>query len=174
MKKTLSAALALAALALFGATASLAQKAGGPLESQLVARKVVVAEGRESLADAGTVKPGDVIEYVATYRNAGKDAITGLQATIPIPPQTEFIPGTARPARARASLDGRSFADIPLKRTVTRDGKQIEEQVPYREYRALRWFAGELGAGKTADFTARVKVIDDRTPSEPGSKGGGK
>lgn len=162
----------LVALSLFAAPAAFAQKSGDPLQSVLVARKVIVAEGRESLVEATAARPGDVIEYVATYRNAGKNAITGLQANLPIPPQTEFVPGTARPAQVKASLDGRSFADIPLKRTVVRDGRRIEEQVPYREYRALRWIVGELGGGKSADFAARVKVIDDGPPVEPVNKAG--
>jgi uncharacterized repeat protein (TIGR01451 family) len=161
-------------LAVLAPAAAMAQKPAEPLESRLDARKVVLVDGRESLVDAAAVRPGDLIEYVATYRNTGKGAITGLQATVPIPPQTEFVPGSARPAQAQASVDGRNFAAIPLKRTVTRAGKQIEEQVPFREYRALRWFAGELVGGSTAAFTARVRVIDDRAPSEPGSKGGGK
>ena len=165
---------ALVALSLFAAPAAFAQKAGGPLQSRLVAHKVVVAEGRERLVEATAAKPGDLIEYVATYRNAGEDAITGLQANLPIPSQTEFVPGTARPAQAKASLDGRTFADIPLKRTVERDGRRIEEQVPYREYRALRWIVGELGGGKSADFAARVKVMDDGPPVEPVSREGRK
>jgi uncharacterized repeat protein (TIGR01451 family) len=174
MTKIETLARVLIAALLAAAPVALAQRVGDPLESQLSARKVVVAEGRETLVDAASARPGDVIEYVATYRNTGKSPIRGLQATLPIPQQTEFIPGTTRPAESKASLDGRTFADIPLKRKVTRDGKQIEEQVPYREYRALRWFAGELGGEKTMAFTARVRVVDDRNPSEPGSKAGGK
>jgi uncharacterized repeat protein (TIGR01451 family) len=173
MKKSLGAAMAVLALAAMAVPAAWAQKPAEPLESRLVARKVVVADGKETLVEAANAKPGDVIEYVATYRNTGKDGLTGLQATMPIPPETEYIPGTARPAQAKASVDGRAFADIPLKRTVTRNGKQVEEQVPYREYRALRWLAGELGGGKSATFSARVKVADDRPPGEPGSKAGG-
>lgn len=162
------------AIAAFTALPAAAQKEPDPLESRLSAHKIAVAEGRETRVDAATAKPGDVIEYVATYRNAGKVALKGLQATLPIPRETEFIPGSTTPADAKASIDGRTFADIPLKRKVTRNGQQIEEQVPYREYRALRWNAGELGGEKTMAFTARVRVVDDRTPSEPGSKGGGK
>ena len=162
MTKTLTIAMGAVVLALLAAPAALAQAGQEPLESRLAARKVVVANGRESFVEAGTAKPGDVIEYVATYRNTGKDTITGLQATMPIPPQTEFIPGTAAPARARASLDGRDFADIPLKRTSMRDGRQVEENVPYRDYRYLRWFAADLGGGKMLAFKARVRVIDDR------------
>jgi len=168
------AAGALLAAFLAAAPAAQAQQGGAPLESRLAARKVVVVEGRDAFADANAARPGDVIEYLATYRNTGSSPITGLEATVPIPGNTEFVPGSARPAGARASLDGRNYADIPLKRTVTRGGKQVEEQVPYREYRSLRWTAGELGGGKTLVFTARVRVVDDRAPGEPGSKGGGR
>lgn len=174
MTRKFLVALAVLAAAFTAAGPALAQKAGAPLETRLVARKVVKAEGGERLVEATDARPGDVIEYEATYRNTGSGAITGLLATIPVPPQTEYLPGTARPAGAKASLDGRDFADIPLKRTVQREGRRVEEQVPSREYRYLRWSAGVLAGGQTAAFSARVKVIDDRTPSEPGSKGGGK
>lgn len=174
MRRIWTAAPALLALSLLTLPVAFAQKAPAPVESDLVARKVVVAEGRESLVDAASARPGEVIEYVATYRNTGKGAVTGLQATVPIPPQTEFIAGSARPAQVKASLDGRSYADIPLKRMVERDGRRIEEPVPYREYRYLRWHAGELAGGKSAAFTARVRVIDDRAPSEPPGKAGAK
>jgi uncharacterized repeat protein (TIGR01451 family) len=164
----------LAAILVAAMPSAWAQKSAEPLESRLEARKVVVVDGKESFADANAARPGDVIEYLATYRNTGSGAITGLLATVPIPANTEYVPDSARPAGAQASLDGRTYAAVPLRRTVTRDGKRIEEQVPYREYRYLRWSAGTLGGGKTLAFTARVRVVDDRTPSEPGSKGGGR
>jgi len=174
MVKTWVRALACAVTCLMPLGDALAQKGPDPLESRLAARKVVMVDGRESLVDAGSAKPGDVIEYTATYRNAGKEPITGLQATLPIPAQTELLPGTAKPAQAMASLDTRTFAAMPLKRVIERGGVKIEEPVPYREYRALRWSAGVLGSGKSADFVARVRVIEDRTPGETAGKGGGK
>lgn len=174
MFNSVKAAGAILAACLAAAPAAWAQKGSDPLESMLAARKVVVVDGRDTFADANAARPGDVIEYLATYRNTGSGPITGLQATVPIPGNTEFVPGSARPAGARASLDGRTFADIPLKRVVTRNGQRIEEQVPYREYRYLRWTAGTLESGKSLVYTARVRVVDDRTPSEPGSKGGGR
>jgi uncharacterized repeat protein (TIGR01451 family) len=160
-------AFALAAVMVFGATPALAQKAAGPLETRMEQRKVVAADGRERFEGAEAVKPGDVIEYVATYRNTGKDAITGLVATLPVPAETEYLPGSARPAGATASVDGVRFEAIPLKRKArSADGKEIEQLVPYREYRALRWNAGELGAQKSVAYTARVKVVDD-APAAP-------
>lgn len=158
------AAAALTAAAALPVGAQLAQ----PLETRLEARKVATAaDGRETLVPAESAKPGDVIEYAATYRNAGQSALTGLQATMPIPANTEYLPGSARPASAKASVDGRSFADIPLKRKVRRDGREVEEPVPWREYRYLRWSPGELGGEKSVTYTARVRVVDDRPAAEP-------
>jgi uncharacterized repeat protein (TIGR01451 family) len=144
-----------------------------PVQSKLEARKVVVAgDGKETFASADTAKPGDVIEYVATYRNSGKQPVKNLVATLPIPENTEFIAGSARPAGAKAGVSVAAFADIPLKRSSVRNGVAIEEPVPLREYRYLRWSASELGAEKAVTFAARVKVIDDTPTAAP--KGGGR
>lgn len=170
MRKKLTAFMAVLGLGIVPAAAAWAQGPGESLQSRLVARKVVVAAGRESLVDAADARPGDVIDYAATYRNPGKQALKGLQATIPIPPETEFMAGTARPGKAQASLDGRVFADVPLKRTVTRDGRQVEVTVPYREYRYLRWRLGDLGGEQSVVVSARVRVLDDQPGGEPGRK----
>lgn len=134
----------------------------GPVETRLEARKVVRApDGNETFAAAESVRPGDLIEYVATYRNTGAAAVRGLEATLPIPAHTELVPGTVRPAGARASLDAAQFAAPPLKRTVTRDGRAVEELVPYREYRYLRWSVAQLDARQSVSFSARVRVVND-------------
>jgi uncharacterized repeat protein (TIGR01451 family) len=151
-----------------------AQQQAGPIETRLEARKVVrAADGQESFAPAIAAKPGDVIEYVATYRNTTRQPVRNLEATLPIPGNTEFVPGSPKPAAAKASVDSRSWADMPLVRKLVRDGREVQEQVPLREYRYLRWFPGELGGEKSVTFTARVRVVDDVTAGEPG-KGDGK
>jgi uncharacterized repeat protein (TIGR01451 family) len=155
---TLACALAIACAAM---AAHAQAGANGPVETKLEARKVVRGvDGRESFASAEAVKPGDVIEYVATYRNTTGEAVRNLAATLPIPAGTEFIAGSARPATAQASLDAAAFAAIPLKRKAMRAGKQVDETVPVNEYRFLRWYPGELGAQKTLTFSARVKVAE--------------
>jgi len=158
----MQSALKLFAAALVLAAAPLhAQQQTGPLEVRLESRKVVAAaDGKETFAPATTARPGDVIEYVATYRNTSRQPIRGLEATVPVPGNTEFVVGSTRPAPAKASVDSRTWGDIPLKRKVIRDGREVEEQVPVREYRYLRWFPGELGAEKSMTFTARVRVVE--------------
>jgi uncharacterized repeat protein (TIGR01451 family) len=144
-----------------GSVLPLCAQQADPVQTRLEARKVVLAaDGKETFASANAARPGDLIEYVATYRNTGKQPVKNLVATLPIPENTEFVPGSPRPENAKAGLSQEAFADIPLKRTVTRNGVQVEDAVPFREYRYLRWFPGELGADKTVVFSARVKVID--------------
>ena len=166
MKQLLSRAML--ALVLAAGIAHAQQK--GPLESTLEQRKVARgADGRESLVPATSVRPGDVIEYVATYRNTGRAPITGVEATVPIPANTEYMPGSAEPRDAKASVDGRTYSAMPLKRQVVRDGKTVEETVPAREYRYLRWSAPQLAGEKSVRFSARVRVLDDTSP--PGKAG---
>ena len=149
-------------LALLALAALSARAQDGPVETRLEARKVVSAPGgRESFAPALSARPGDVIEYVATYRNTGRDPVKSLEATLPIPAHTELIPGSIRPASARASLDAHRFAAPPLKRPVTREGRTVDEEVPYREYRYLRWSVPELAADRAVSFTARVRVVGE-------------
>ncbi len=164
MRGKTAALVAVLVLAIGPATGAWAQSASGPLESRLDARKVVVEAGAERLVDAADARPGDVIEYVATYRNTGREPIRDLQATLPIPAETELIAGSAKPAAAQASLDGKAFAAVPLKRKVTQGTQVIEVEAPLREYRALRWRLAELAPGKSVAYSARVRVVDDRAP----------
>ena len=175
MWKFPSAVLAILVLGIAALPAAVAQSPAEPLETRLVARKVVVVDGRETLVEAASARPGDVIEYTATYRNTGKDAITGLQATLPIPRQTEFVPGTARPARAMASLDGSTFADDPAQahgdaRRQAGRGTGALPRVP----RDLRWFAGELAGGKSLAVHGARPGRRRPAPNEPGGPGGGR
>src|SRR5436305_1139348 len=113
-------AFGIAALALAGALSAQAQPAAkDPVEARLDVHKVVrSADGRESLAAAEAVKPGDVLEYVVTYRNAGSQAVRDFAATLPIPQATELVAGSERPVGARGSIDAREFAAVPLRRQV--------------------------------------------------------
>lgn len=145
--------------ALVAAMPLLAQQEG-PIETRLEARKVVrAADGQESFTAATDAKPGDVIEYVATYRNRARAPVRNLEATLPIPGNTEYVPMSANPPAAKASVDSRAWGNLPLTRKVVRQGVEVEEAVPVREYRSLRWSPGELGGEKTLTFSARVRVI---------------
>ncbi len=127
-----------------------------PVKVNLQAFKVVSANGKESLVESKTAKPGDVLEYRATYNNVSKKNVANLLATLPVPKGMEYVAQSGSPASPEASLDGKVFAPVPLMRKRA-DGKG-DEPVPVADYRALRWKALDLPAGKTFEVSARMRV----------------
>jgi uncharacterized repeat protein (TIGR01451 family) len=143
---------------------ALAQASGDVQATLRVSRVVVLADGTESHQSAEAAKPGDVLEYIAEYHNSSSHSVRQLAATLPIPDGTEYIADSALPGGVLASVDGTTFSAIPLKRRVVQpDGKVLEQPIPYREYRFLRWPAQGLGAGKTFQVGARARLSADKT-----------
>jgi uncharacterized repeat protein (TIGR01451 family) len=125
-------------------------------------------DGKEVQESADQAKPGDILQYTATYTNKSKKVWRDLEATIPVPPFTEYVPGSSRPSGTKASLDGQNFQSIPLRRKVKQaDGKEITQLVPYGEYRTLRWFVGKLSENQELKFSTRVKVLSNEAPAAP-------
>ncbi len=149
-----------AAALCFGLAIAAGASARADVTSQLSAVKVTAsADGKEVFAPAPSVKPGELIEYRVDYRNKGDESARALEVTLPIPVGLEYLPSSAQPAGARASLDGKAYQAMPLKRMVKgADGKEVEQLIPVAEYRFLRWSASDLAAGKTARYTARMRV----------------
>ncbi|MCZ8255775.1 MAG: hypothetical protein O9327_08940 [Polaromonas sp.] len=130
-----------------------------PVSSQLLAQRVDMVAGKPVLKPAGDGKPGDILQYSATYRNTGAAAATKLLATVPVPPGTTFIAASAEPAQAQASTDGTTFAPMPLTRMVKQaDGSTRKEPVPLADYRAVRWEIGSLPAGATTVVSLRTRI----------------
>jgi uncharacterized repeat protein (TIGR01451 family) len=138
----------------------LAAFAQSGLKVSLTAQRVAVdARGREAFQPAAEAKPGEVVEYRAAYRNPGAAPVREVLATLPIPQGTEYVARTARPAPSLASLDGRTFEPLPLRRKVRlSNGDEVVREVPPAEYRYLRWTLGSIEAGQAETVRARVRV----------------
>ena len=134
--------------------------AAGGVTVELTAQRVTKdARGAEALVSADQAKPGELLEYRALYRNAGTSEARGLAATLPIPRGTQYVRGSATPLQVEASLDGRTFAPVPLMRKQkTADGRTVLREVPVSEYRALRWPLGTLASKQSRTVAARVRV----------------
>lgn len=133
-----------------------------PVEVKLEAKKVTAVNGAETFAPATTAKPGDIIEYVVTYSNSGAAPVTNVVGTLPIPAGMELIPESMSGAGVQASLDGVNFSPMPLKRVMKRpDGTTVEQLVPVREYRAVRWPPSRVEAKKSLSLSARARMISD-------------
>jgi uncharacterized repeat protein (TIGR01451 family) len=148
-------------LALAGPAAA---KPEGDLAINMVQAKVVMVNGKENLEAVNEAKPDDIIDYTAEYLNKGAKVVSALEATIPVPVGTEYVPNSAKPAPTKASTNGEKYEAVPLKRKVKQaDGQEVEQLVPSKEYRFLRWSVGDLAAGKSQKFTLRVKVDANQT-----------
>ena len=158
MHRTFPRLLAVVALAstLF---ASVAAHAGSDVTVTLSAQRVAMTDGKEMLSPAAEVKPGEIVEYRAVYKNSGDQPARQLLATLPVPAGMEFMGRSASPAKLEASLDGKSFAPVPLVRRVKQaDGREVVREVPAAEYRWLRWTLGTLGSRSARTVSARMRV----------------
>lgn len=158
--------LGLAFLSAAGAQTTATESHQGVAANEVVAVKLEQFKvtknpsGQDALVDAKTVKPGDVVEYRATYTNRDNRPVKGLQATLPIPVGMHYLPKTARPdvGRVQAATQGGSYASEPLMHEVRVNGKLQSEPVPYSQYRSLRWDLGVLPAGGEAVVSVRTQV----------------
>ena len=138
-------------------------KSAAPVEIKLERSKVVVRDGKEVIEAAAIAKPGDVLLEVVTYTNNSKSTVRRLEATLPVPAETELLVDSVKPGSAFASIDGKIFAAMPLKRKVrSANGAEVEQVVPASAYRSLRWYPGDLPSGESLTFSARFKVSDDQ------------
>lgn len=121
----------------------------------------VVAAGNNGTNLVATTEamPGDTIEYQVTYSNNGTKPARDVLAMLPVPQGgVSYVADSAFPVAVQASIDGTTFAPMPLKRTVKRDGKQITEVVPVSEYRFLRWKLGDIPPGASATVSSRMRL----------------
>ena len=147
------------ALAVAGLGSCALAYAESDVHVDLTAHRILVSQGKEARLPAEQAEPGDVIEYRATYTNRGNTAVRDLEATLPVPAGLEYLPKTAQPVRLLASLDGKTFAPVPLTRRVKLEGgKTVVREVPAAEYRALRWSIGALAANSARTVGARMRV----------------
>ncbi len=145
-----------------------AKTSGAPAEELVEARLrqfivVTGADGKEAFEEAGSVKPGDVLEYRVRYVNRSGNGVGNFTATLPLPEQLEYLPGSATPGAnlVQAATADNRYAAEPLMRTAP--GKKAEA-VPYAEYRSLRWNLGLLPADAVTEVAARARVV---SPTQP-------
>jgi hypothetical protein len=141
-----------------------AAAAAEPIKVSLLRKKIVIKAGVETVETADLVKPGDVIEESATYKNISDKVISKFVAQLPVPSNTELIANSTKPIAALASLDGAQYAPIPLKRAAVpaKNAQGADApllSVPLSEYRYLRWAQDEISPGKTITVSARFRVL---------------
>lgn len=144
------------------ADADSSAKTQSPIVVNLKQFKVVLdAKGEAKYIDASLVLPGDMLEYQATYTNRSTLPLA-VTATLPVPQAVEYVKDSAKakPALAHSvALKDSVFAQEPLTRKVAATGgATLVQQVPYAEYRFVRWDLGRLAPGASAEVSIRAQV----------------
>ncbi len=148
------------------ALVALVANAAPLVDARLTANVIRFDGTSESIAAATAARPGDTVEYAARYSNRGDADATQVMPTMPIPVGTEYLPSKVSPQPTHASLDGARFDAIPLRRrAVLPDGSTREFDVPFAEYRALRWSVGTLAVGRDVTVRARVRIAPTAAPT---------
>jgi hypothetical protein len=169
-KRSRAALLAAVALVALGAAAAVAQQqlaahaAGHPEIKVTLAGSV--ARGQESIAldKAGSVHPGDVLDWKITSANEGDGAARSYKTVGRVPQGTSFVAGSASAeygAEVSYSIDGgKSFAAQPTVEEKQADGTTKRVPAPVSMYTEVRYeWADPLAAGSalTANYKVRVK-----------------
>lgn len=151
------------------------------LENWLVTTEATDDGPVERFQAALEAAPGDLVEWRLLAVNTGDELLTGVALTIPLLPQTRYLPGTAVfryvaidaavadsnvPAEGADALfssdGGQTFQLPPLTRTVieTRDGEQIEvvQIIDPSEYTHARVVVPTLEPGSRYTFSLRTEV----------------
>ncbi len=153
--------------------AALALAASG-LELELASYKVLKftndeGEVVEKTVPAAEVAPGDVLLWVLTAKNTSGKTLKQVALTIPIPPRTVYIAGSAHPLKLGEvvieplfSYDGVHFSRPPLKKRIrVKEGDRFVEKevvVPPEAYTHVRWLVPRLEPGVKVQVSLRTRV----------------
>lgn len=119
-----------------------------------VVRTVDGQETLEPVTAATAIKAGDVVEYQGLFTNKGADRIRNMTVTLSLPEGAVFT-GQADPALgALASVDGTRFLHMPIRANVN----GVVQNLPFEQYKALRWTIEEIGLGGTAVVKYRATI----------------
>ena len=115
------------------------------------------AQAPVALDAATPVRPGDLIEYRALYRNQGQIPLQ-VTARLPIPVTLVYEAGSATQAHQVAQADAQ-FGSEPLQKAVLRsDGETVLVPVPYADYRLVQWDLGTVLPQAQREVRLRARV----------------
>jgi uncharacterized repeat protein (TIGR01451 family) len=168
IKSRLLPALFISLLVASGVTAySLQNRAavqtGAPAIKVNLSGTVARPSGNVAIEKAGSVNPGEVINYTIISNNEGSGSARDYKTTGPIPPRTIYVGGSAKAEGASAvySIDrGKSYLSTPMIDERQADGSFKRVPAPLSMYTNVRFeWSNPLVAAShtTASYQVRVK-----------------
>lgn len=112
---------------------------------------------------AREARPGDVVEYVLHYANAGDEAARDAVIGDPIPPGTTYLAGTARGEGAEVAFSsdgGKTYASpVSLTYEITTPSGAVEKRIAQpSDYTHIRWTLRAVAPGAAGAVSFKVRV----------------
>ncbi|AFD25365.1 hypothetical protein [Deinococcus gobiensis] len=132
--------------------------------NQLVTQVTVDGKSTERLTEATNARPGNLLQLNQKVDNVSAGLVRGLALNMNVDPATTFQAAQCSVSGVTTlfSADGKTFAQAPLKKTVTvtENGQSVKKEVvvPPSEYKAVRWQLPDLAGGKSTNCYMRVTV----------------
>lgn len=118
-------------------------------------------EGVEELIKVGEVKPGQIIEFILTYRNTAKWTMRNISVSAPVPRPGIYIEDSAT-ARYdfMCSIDnGQVFKHEPVRyKKRQKDGSEVDAIASPGAYTHLHWRIDRLRPRATAVLRFRTLI----------------
>jgi uncharacterized repeat protein (TIGR01451 family) len=136
---------------------------GSPAMKINLSGTIARSTGNVAIEKAGSVGPGEVINYTITSNNEGSGSARDYKTTGPIPARTIYIDGSAKAEGASAvySLDGgKSYSTKPIIDQRQPDGSVKKVPAPVSMYTHVRfeWSDPLVAKGHcSASYQVRVK-----------------
>ncbi len=117
-------------------------------------RTVDGAEVLEPVTAQTQIKKGDLVEYHVLLTNNGKDRVRDMRVTLSLPAGAEFTGFVSPSIGTQASADGSRFVFMPIRTSVN----GTTQNLPFAQYKALRWSIQDLGIGATTVVKYRAII----------------
>ena len=140
-----------------------------PVQGDLPAMKISLSgtitrsSGNVAIEKAGSVNPGEVINYIITSHNEGAGSARDYKTVGPIPARTNYVEGSAKAEGASAvySIDrGKSYSSRPMIDERQADGTFKKVAAPASMYTHVRFEWNSPMAAKSqssASYQVRIK-----------------
>ena len=138
-------------------------QSGSPEMKINLSGTVARSSGNVAIEKAGSVSPGEVINYTITSNNEGSGAARDYKTIGPIPARTIYVDGSAKAEGASSvySLDGgKSYSANPMIDQRQPDGSIKKVPAPLSMYTQVRFEWDSPVAGKShcsASYQVRIK-----------------
>lgn len=117
-------------------------------------RTVDGAEVLEPVTAQTQIKKGDLVEYQVLLTNNGKDRVRDMRVALSLPAGAEFTGFVSPSIGTQASADGSRFVFMPIRSSVN----GTTQNLPFAQYKALRWSIQDLGIGATTVVKYRAII----------------